>query len=90
MTLRRRLAPLVPRAIRRGDFHAGLGSHPPELVQPYVVDKPTGADTRLDRRSGILLTEPPFGVRPQRERLLCEVPSDGGVIRTPAYEMRGH
>ncbi|MCW5890275.1 MAG: class I SAM-dependent methyltransferase [bacterium] len=52
------------------------------------VDKPTGADTRLDRRSGVVLTEPPFDVRPQRALLLCEVPSEGGVIRTTAYETR--
>jgi len=58
---------------------------------PFVanVDKPTDADIRLDRRSGVVLTEPPFGVRPRRARLLCEAPSEGGMIRTMAYELRG-
>lgn len=75
---------------------AKLAQYPTWIVCEHVpagtfvanVDKPTGADTRLERRSGIVLTEPPFDVRPRRTRLLCEVPSDGGVIRTMAYEMR--
>ncbi len=51
------------------------------------VDKPTNGDTRLRRRSGVVLTEPPFRVTPRETRLLCEPRSEGGVIRTLVYEL---
>lgn len=49
------------------------------------VDEPTDGDTRLPRRSGVVLTEPPFNVTPRETRVLCEPASGGGIIRTIAY-----
>jgi len=49
------------------------------------LDKPTDGDTRLRRRSGVVLTEAPFRATPRETRLLCEAPSEGGIIRTVAY-----
>lgn len=52
-------------------------------------DKPTGDQIRLQQKppSGVVLTKPPFDFRPQSERVLCEVPDFGGVIRTILYTM---
>jgi SAM-dependent methyltransferase len=54
------------------------------------LDKPPGRNIRLDAPeaggSGVVLTAPPFNVRPRQQQTLCEVPSYGGVIRTVAYE----
>ena len=50
------------------------------------VDQRHGSSIRLEESSsGVVLTASPFGVRPASERVLCEVPSYGGVIRTVAY-----
>ena len=53
------------------------------------LDKPPGRNIRLDAPeaggSGVVLTAPPFDLRPDAQRTLCEVPSYGGVIRTTAY-----
>jgi hypothetical protein len=53
------------------------------------VDKPPGRNIRLDAPeagdSGVVLTAPPFKIRPLEETTLCEVASYGGVIRTTAY-----
>lgn len=56
---------------------------------PPNRDMKTDGDIRLKTGSGLLLTEPPFDVRPTRIARLCEVrsPSYGvdAVIRTEAY-----
>lgn len=52
------------------------------------IDKPAGPDTRLSRSSGVILTEPPFEVRPLEAELLCEVHAEPGVIVTKAYRLR--
>jgi hypothetical protein len=50
-------------------------------------DKLPGRDIRIDAcGSGVVLTAPPFDVRPRREKVLCEVPQWVGIIRTVAYE----
>ena len=53
------------------------------------LDKHPGLNIRLDAPeaggSGVVLTAPPFNIRPAGEQILCEVPSYGGVIRTTAY-----
>ena len=59
--------------------HLPTGDFEPNL------DKATGVDTRLRDRSGLVLTEPPFGLRPRLSQVICEVPEHGGVIRTVAY-----
>jgi hypothetical protein len=52
------------------------------------VDQATGAGTRLQTGSGVVLTAAPFALRARAERTLCEVHGYGGVIRTIAYQLR--
>jgi hypothetical protein len=52
------------------------------------IDKPAGPDTRLNLSSGVVLTEPPFELRPLEEELLCDVNAEPGVIVTKAYRLR--
>ncbi|MET4483345.1 class I SAM-dependent methyltransferase [Bradyrhizobium sp. F1.13.3] len=49
------------------------------------LDKETGPHYRAHLGSGIVLTEPPFQIEAKERRVLCEVPSDGGIIRTELY-----
>ncbi|WP_349609424.1 MULTISPECIES: class I SAM-dependent methyltransferase [Cupriavidus] len=53
------------------------------------TDKTSGAAIRLWDRppSGVIVTAPPFNLRVRSSRVLCEVSSGGGVIRTIAYEL---
>jgi hypothetical protein len=64
--------------------------HPPArlLTQPNL-NKPHGADTRLNLGSGVFLEAAPFSIDPHRLHLILEVPGsagpgglDPGVIRT--------
>jgi hypothetical protein len=53
------------------------------------LDKPMGPHTRLDsggRPSGVVLTAPPFNLRPSKSTVLCEVQDYLGVIRTTLFE----
>jgi SAM-dependent methyltransferase len=50
------------------------------------IDKLAGPDNRLGGNSGIVVTAPPFNVTPRREITLCETPSEGGIVRTLAYQ----
>jgi hypothetical protein len=52
------------------------------------VDKPSGAQIRIYFDSGIVLTEPPFSLKPLSETVLCELPQLNGMIRTIAYKLR--
>ena len=54
------------------------------------LDHPSGPDNRLGIGSGIVLTKPPFNLRVFEERVLCEVPEVGGVIRTIMYRLSQH
>ena len=51
------------------------------------VDKPIGPGTRLRLGSGLVVTQSPFDLAPVEERLLCEVKSEGALIRTVAYKL---
>jgi SAM-dependent methyltransferase len=51
------------------------------------LDKPAGADIRLDIASGVVLTQPPFNLAVKDEHILCEVQEFNGVIRTIVYTM---
>lgn len=51
------------------------------------LDKPTGPGIRLAYGSGIVLTEAPFNLRPKSHRILNEIESGDGIIRTILYEM---
>ena len=45
-------------------------------------------DTRLSRRSGVVLTAEPFNLRVLSERILCEVPDGEGRLVTTLYQLR--
>jgi len=49
-------------------------------------DKLAGPGTRMGHASGVVLTSPPFNLRPQTERQLCRINSvDTGVLVTTLY-----
>jgi hypothetical protein len=52
----------------------------------HNVDKPTGPGTRMGYESGVVLTSPPFNLRPKMAKQLCRVDSvDAGVLVTTLY-----
>ena len=51
------------------------------------LDKQPGPSIRLEFNSGVVLTKPPFDLRPLEERILCEVGRYGGLIRTHVYRL---
>jgi hypothetical protein len=52
----------------------------------HNVDKLTGPGTRMGYESGIVLTSPPFNLRPKMEKQICRVNSvDSGVLVTTLY-----
>jgi hypothetical protein len=52
----------------------------------HNVDKLTGPGTRMGYESGIVLTSPPFNLRPKMMKQLCRVDSvDTGVLVTTLY-----
>jgi len=53
----------------------------------HNLDKMAGPDIRLNNKSGIVLTSPPFNLRPKSERMLCQVKEGQGVITTTLYEL---
>jgi hypothetical protein len=52
------------------------------------VNRQTGKGNRLGIKSGIVLTAPPFEIRPLGEEILCAVPHERGVITTVAYRLK--
>lgn len=56
---------------------------------PPNAKKRLGASTRLARMvpSGVVLTAPPFNLKPVHSRVLCEVREGAGVIQTVAYTL---
>jgi hypothetical protein len=53
----------------------------------HNVDKPTGPGIRLSYNSGIVLTSPPFNLKVEAERILCQIPQDDGTLRTTLYKL---
>jgi hypothetical protein len=52
----------------------------------HNVDKLTGPGTRMGHESGIVLTSPPFNLRPKIEKELCRINSvDTGILVTTLY-----
>ena len=63
-----------------------VSEHVPSSADfPSNQDKPSGGSIRLDFGSGVVLTDPPFNLRPVSTEILCEVPEYEGVVRTIAY-----
>ena len=52
------------------------------------VDKPLGPDVRLSVGSGVVVTEPPFGLRPLDSQVICDIDFEGSRIATVAYHLR--
>jgi SAM-dependent methyltransferase len=52
------------------------------------IDKRAGADIRLERGSGLVLTEPPFSLKPKETMVLCDVPEFNGRVQTILYRLR--
>jgi hypothetical protein len=52
------------------------------------VDKAIGPDIRCTSGSGVVLTEPPFSLKPLEVLELCRVPSAPGSIVTTAYRLK--
>lgn len=52
------------------------------------LDKPIGPGIRLQIGSGVDLKAAPFGLQAQEERVLCEVPQFGGLIRTVLFRLK--
>jgi hypothetical protein len=62
--------------------------HVPDGIFQANADKPAGPGTRVGYPSGVVLTSPPFNLRPASERELCRVKSfDGGVLVTTLYQL---
>lgn len=52
------------------------------------LDKLAGPHIRMVDDSGIVLTRPPFNLRPVSERQLCQVADGAGLLRTTLYRLR--
>jgi SAM-dependent methyltransferase len=50
-------------------------------------DIPGGLQFRLPLDSGVVLTSPPFNLKPKSERVLCQIGELGGIIKTIVYEL---
>jgi SAM-dependent methyltransferase len=54
-------------------------------------DKPAGGGTRLPQKSGVVLTAPPFLLKPKSESILCTIPesiaNSPGLITSTLYEL---
>ncbi|MGJ4892986.1 class I SAM-dependent methyltransferase [Bradyrhizobium sp. HKCCYLS3077] len=50
------------------------------------LDKAAGPDHRVNFGSGLVLTEPPFNLKADNIRVLCDVEEFGGRIRTTLYD----
>jgi Methyltransferase domain len=53
-------------------------------------EKMAGPHIRLEQNSGVVLTEPPFNLKPTADTCLCEVvrESDASILRTNLYKLR--
>jgi hypothetical protein len=52
------------------------------------VDHATGQYIRLSKKSGIIITLPPFNLHVLEEKVICEVEDYNGLIRTFLYRLR--
>ena len=60
-----------------------LTEHLPRVQDfEHNLDKPAGPDIRTSIASGIVLTSPPFNLKPKSERELCQADAAGEVIQT--------
>lgn len=81
------IARIVPRIAERYRYLILTEHLPPTDDFLPNRDKPTGPGIRLADGSGVVLTRPPFDLRPTSEEVLLEMPEFGGRIRTTAYAL---
>ena len=65
-----------------------LTEHVPHGPFAHNIDKACGPDSRMDIRSGIVLTSPPFNLAPVEASILCQMEEWGGLIRTVLYRLQ--
>ena len=51
------------------------------------LDKPSGRYNRVAFQSGIVLTEPPFNLKPVQEKTLSDADEGGTILRTTLYQL---
>lgn len=68
--------------------HLVLTEHLPS-TENFIpnLDKASGADIRIEKNSGVVLTRPPFNLAPKNELVICNVYGYGGIIRTTLYTL---
>jgi hypothetical protein len=82
------ISTFVARASSTYNFLVVTEHLPSRAKFKHNVDKFTGAGTRMGHESGIVLTSPPFNLRPKMEKVLCRVNSvDTGILVTTLYEL---
>ncbi len=65
-----------------------LTEHLPRLARfRHNLDKPVGPTVRRERHSGVVLTSPPFNLKPKSQKELCRCKGNEGVIVTTLYEL---
>lgn len=65
--------------------------HVPGLISyEYNLDKIPGPNTRLEFNSGVVLTKPPFNLRPYFEKQLCEIKENESIIVTTLYQINNN
>lgn len=53
----------------------------------HNIDQKTGQHIRLSKKSGIVITSPPFNLPVLDEKIICQVEDFNGIIRTIAYRL---
>jgi hypothetical protein len=80
------IAKFVARASACYKFLVVTEHLPSDANFKHNSDKLTGPGTRMGHDSGVVLTSPPFNLRPQMEKQLCRIDSvDTGVLVTTLY-----
>ena len=82
------IAQAMPRIVARYRYLV-LTEHIPNKTDfKSNIDKPAGPDIRLERGSGLVLTDPPFSLAPLEISTLCEVSEFDGLVQTLVYRLR--
>lgn len=55
---------------------------------PHNLDHTNSQHIRLSNNSGIVITSPPFNLESVEEKVLCQVASGTGVVKTIAYRLK--
>ncbi|WP_343487959.1 class I SAM-dependent methyltransferase [Allomuricauda sp. d1] len=68
--------------------HVIVTEHLPKGGFSPNLDKPTGAGIRLSKKSGVVLTEPPFELNPETTKELLNISYRGGRIVTTYFSFQ--